>query len=378
MANEQTVEDKILEQVEFYFSDSNLPKDKFLLEQTKKSPEGWVPVSVIASFKRIQALSPQLSTVVNALKGSAELLEVKDDGENPPMVRRKLALPENLNQVTKKRSIYAKKFPLDASVDSVKTFFAPYGKVLSVRLRYYMSDKKRKPKGSAIVEFSTEAEAAAVLHQKLKVGDADLHIQTLESWEQEKKQEAEEKKKKRKDAPKPETDEAEEEDSEEKKDLPNGYLSDSVVKIESIKSEGVSREDIMAAFKGINIETRFVDFNRGQTEAFVRLTTGGAAAAAQALSDKALELGGQRVVVHAITEAEANEYFTKVHEARQQKGGKGRKGGKGGKKQNQKNKGKGGARQKGGKANGAGPDAKKRKVEEAAGGASASSSSSSA
>ena len=41
------VDPKLKKQLEFYFSDSNLPKDKFLLMQTKKTPEGWVSLKVL-------------------------------------------------------------------------------------------------------------------------------------------------------------------------------------------------------------------------------------------------------------------------------------------------------------------------------------------
>ena len=32
---------KIIKQVNFYFSDTNLPTDNFLLTQVRKTPEGW-------------------------------------------------------------------------------------------------------------------------------------------------------------------------------------------------------------------------------------------------------------------------------------------------------------------------------------------------
>ena len=43
----QEQRDKILTQVEFYFSDANLPTDAFLMKKVKSNPEGWVPLGVI-------------------------------------------------------------------------------------------------------------------------------------------------------------------------------------------------------------------------------------------------------------------------------------------------------------------------------------------
>lgn len=37
------VESKILKQVEFYFGDANLPRDKFLLERVQENEGGCIP-----------------------------------------------------------------------------------------------------------------------------------------------------------------------------------------------------------------------------------------------------------------------------------------------------------------------------------------------
>lgn len=81
---------EILKQVEFYFSDANLPRDKFLWQLTQSDPkgEGWVSISQIASFKRMQRFKP-VENIVAALRQSKELLEVSVDGA---FVRRKKPL----------------------------------------------------------------------------------------------------------------------------------------------------------------------------------------------------------------------------------------------------------------------------------------------
>eukprot|EP00775_Hariotina_reticulata_P003295 gene3295-3571_t len=53
---EDEVKPKLLKQVEFYFSDSNLPKDKFLRGQVEAHPEGYVDMSLIVSFARMREL----------------------------------------------------------------------------------------------------------------------------------------------------------------------------------------------------------------------------------------------------------------------------------------------------------------------------------
>ena len=57
------LESKIVRQVEHYFGDYNLPRDKFLKE-TIQTDEGWVPMDVMLKFQRLAGLSTD-SKVIN-------------------------------------------------------------------------------------------------------------------------------------------------------------------------------------------------------------------------------------------------------------------------------------------------------------------------
>lgn len=48
---------KIKKQVEFYFSDSNFRKDKFLREKANADPDGFVPITVLLTFNRLKSLT---------------------------------------------------------------------------------------------------------------------------------------------------------------------------------------------------------------------------------------------------------------------------------------------------------------------------------
>lgn len=41
-------------QIEFYFSDSNLPRDAFLLSAVEEAPDGYVSLALICTFKRMR------------------------------------------------------------------------------------------------------------------------------------------------------------------------------------------------------------------------------------------------------------------------------------------------------------------------------------
>ncbi|KAF3500688.1 hypothetical protein F2Q69_00040300 [Brassica cretica] len=67
---------KILTQVEYYFSAHNLSKDKHLRGQM--NDDGWVPVRIIAGFRRLAELTDNIQTILEALR-SSEVVEIKGE-----------------------------------------------------------------------------------------------------------------------------------------------------------------------------------------------------------------------------------------------------------------------------------------------------------
>ena len=63
---------KIVKQVNFYFSDTNLPTDHFLLREVKKTPEGWGAHAVVRHKLGVQSPDCQLksSNGLQCLSGS--------------------------------------------------------------------------------------------------------------------------------------------------------------------------------------------------------------------------------------------------------------------------------------------------------------------
>ncbi|KAI7884597.1 La-domain-containing protein [Lichtheimia hyalospora FSU 10163] len=183
---------KILKQVEFYFSDSNLPFDKFLWTLKEKNSEGWVPLATIASFKKMKMITEDLPTVVAAIRDQpSELVELDESGEN---IRRKTPV---VQQESISRSIYAKGFPLvDENAenpkeallqlqDKIDELFSEHGKVLAVRLRK-TDGKPSKFKGSVFIEFSTPEEAENAVTKSLQYDGNDLLLKTKKAYVDEK------------------------------------------------------------------------------------------------------------------------------------------------------------------------------------------------
>lgn len=166
---------KVLEQVEFYFSDANVTKDKELAKQIRRNDMGYVSIKWITSFRKIQALTQEWKAVSKVLLSSTEL-KVSQDRK---MVRRKHPIPKK-NDAFADKTVMASKLDLkEKSVDCVKSYFSMFGKVTLVRflqpgkafpddinalrLRNYSSPPKVE---MIAVEFDT-AEAAEDAVKKL-------------------------------------------------------------------------------------------------------------------------------------------------------------------------------------------------------------------
>ncbi|KAI3460425.1 hypothetical protein Pfo_017088 [Paulownia fortunei] len=75
-ANENPLTNMIVKQIDFYFSDDNLVKDNFL--RSNMDDHGWVPIALIASFRRVQQLTKDIPVILESLRYST-VVEVQGD-----------------------------------------------------------------------------------------------------------------------------------------------------------------------------------------------------------------------------------------------------------------------------------------------------------
>uniref|UniRef100_A0A8R1HIM2 HTH La-type RNA-binding domain-containing protein n=1 Tax=Caenorhabditis japonica TaxID=281687 RepID=A0A8R1HIM2_CAEJA len=73
---DDTLKEYVRNQIEYYFSKDNLQKDFFL--RRKMSPEGYLPVALIASFPRVRTLTEDQTLIADALRDS-EKVELSPD-----------------------------------------------------------------------------------------------------------------------------------------------------------------------------------------------------------------------------------------------------------------------------------------------------------
>ncbi|CAL4886769.1 unnamed protein product [Urochloa decumbens] len=192
----------VLRQVEFYFSDSNLPRDKFLRETVEQSDDGLVSLALICSFSRMKshlgldaAVKPEtvpeetVLAVAEVLRRSPAL-RVSEDGKKIGRASELLKPDEVIEQVDS-RTVAATPLPYNVKLEDVKSFFAQHAKVNSVRLPRHIANKKHFC-GTALVEFSEEEEAKKVLENSLVFAGAKLEIRPKKEFDAEQESKREE------------------------------------------------------------------------------------------------------------------------------------------------------------------------------------------
>ncbi|KAF8677827.1 hypothetical protein HU200_046417 [Digitaria exilis] len=192
----------VLRQVEFYFSDSNLPRDKFLRETVEQSDDGLVSLALICSFSRMKShlgldatLKPEtvpeetVLAVAEVLRRSP-VLRVSEDGKKIGRASELLKPDEIIEQVDS-RTVAVSPLPYNVKLEDIQSFFAQYAKVNSVRLPRHIASKKNFC-GTALVEFSEEEEAKKVLENSLVFAGANLEIKPKKEFDAEQESKREE------------------------------------------------------------------------------------------------------------------------------------------------------------------------------------------
>eukprot|EP01114_Cavostelium_apophysatum_P008925 TRINITY_DN2196_c0_g1_i1.p1 TRINITY_DN2196_c0_g1~~TRINITY_DN2196_c0_g1_i1.p1 ORF type:complete len:483 (+),score=115.27 TRINITY_DN2196_c0_g1_i1:380-1828(+) len=113
----------IAQQMEYYLSDRNLVKDKFLREQLQKAGEdGYLPLETFTSFPKMRKISTNTDLIRQVLR-SSEVLDINAEGT---MVRRRVPfVPPNKTKKSKSKSKAASAgAPTSPKADSPPTSLA--------------------------------------------------------------------------------------------------------------------------------------------------------------------------------------------------------------------------------------------------------------
>lgn len=283
-----SVASRIVSQVDFYLSDANMPRDKFLRELASKDADGWMPVDVIASFSRMKALCEDLEEVKRALRGAeSAVFETDEEGG---MIRRRKPMPEAQDSMAK--AAYVKGFPVTCSLDDLLAFFKSHGKAVeAIRMRRF--PKSKDFKGSIFVEFASESDQQAFLADAPKSYDQEhqLTVMSKMAYFESKNSNA----KNNVDV------EAEFER------LANDYSKGCILKLEGVP-ENTPHQDVKKAVADLlAVEVAFVE-QQQDGAVFVRLKEPKAAELVSLINEKGL-LSGHQITASETNEEEEAKYY---------------------------------------------------------------------
>uniref|UniRef100_A0A1A9VZX2 Uncharacterized protein n=1 Tax=Glossina brevipalpis TaxID=37001 RepID=A0A1A9VZX2_9MUSC len=300
----------IIRQVEYYFGDSNLCRDKFLIDQISKNEEGWVDLSVLLTFKRLAALSTDPAVIVNALMKSDEgLVEVSED-KNQLRRHPERPLPERNEERRKElmaRTAYVKGFPVDSDMNTIVDYFNAYEKVVHIYMRKYLDKptKQYKFKGSVFATFETKEQAENFIEKaEATYNNKKLMCKWQEKYLADKKEElkTKNKRKEKKGMQKVEKDG-------EKIVLPKG----AIVYFEGASDE-ITREDIREVVeKRGDWEIAYIEFCRGEKNGKIRFSAEGTAEKfLEKLENKKMKVKDVEIELRALSEDEEKAYLAKA------------------------------------------------------------------
>jgi la-related protein 6 len=124
------LQEKIVKQVEWYFSDENLLKDSFLMKHITRNKQGYVSLKLVASLRKVKTLSKDWRVVLECLKHS-DFLALN---EEETKVRRTSPAPQVDFSHIAKTLLITNYHDQEPNLEDVKEHFGKYGDLVQVRL----------------------------------------------------------------------------------------------------------------------------------------------------------------------------------------------------------------------------------------------------
>ncbi|EPZ31263.1 hypothetical protein O9G_000908 [Rozella allomycis CSF55] len=132
----------IKEQLEFYFSDANMSKNRFIIDKMEEN-NGWLPVEILLTFNKLKSMECTPSHIRNAVLLS-NLLELNPEGT---CIRRIIPF-QRIN--SDDRTIYIEPLPCNVTHEDLHEYFKP----LKVAFAAVPKQESGKVRGYGFIEFN--------------------------------------------------------------------------------------------------------------------------------------------------------------------------------------------------------------------------------
>lgn len=304
----------VMKQLKFYFSDSNLPRDKFLKGLVDTSDEGWIDFATIAKFKRMVTLCPSQDLAILGgviREDGSDFLEVNEDNSK---IRRSPKHPLPAESQFEKRAIYIKGWDLQGTtIDTVEKYFTDKGyKVLQVRLR--RAPMTREFKGSTFIEMGSVEEATRCVAEKHSLGDRELLVEMKAAYHERKSAERKERRKQKAG----DNGAGPSEDAAAAAAPTDSYDKGCVLAFEGVTDE-TSREDLKEIFEKHGTVS-WIDFQRGDSAGEIRFAAAGEAIKVKEAYESApAEIQGKVPTLRVLEGEDEKAFWAKVAESKRQR-----------------------------------------------------------
>ncbi|KAH3869873.1 la-related protein 7-like [Dreissena polymorpha] len=162
----KSVYSNIRNQMEFYFSDANLRKDRFLKKAIDATSDGYIALETFLTFNKIKTLTEEVHVLAEAIHNKSQMLQV-----NAEKTHVKRTTPIQCDVNVDDRTVYVECLPHNVDHEWVRKVFSACGKVAYVSLPRYNSTGDLK--GFAFIEFET-TEGAEMACKELNNPPADF------------------------------------------------------------------------------------------------------------------------------------------------------------------------------------------------------------
>ena len=155
--NDEDLSDRIRKQMEFYFGDANLSKDKFLRDLTMNNKKGYVDLTIFLNFKKVKSFlynEPDKSKQLYALSSAIENSKILSLNKAKTKVKRKIPFDQSEidEDLTTEKTIYIENFPETVDHEGLAKVFSKVGTILHISIPRYPDSKA--PKGFAFIQYS--------------------------------------------------------------------------------------------------------------------------------------------------------------------------------------------------------------------------------
>ncbi|CAN1278383.1 La-related protein 6C [Linum perenne] len=143
---------RIVKQAEYQFSDMSLLANESMSKHLGKDPEGYVPIYVIASTKKMKSLTSNHHLITQALRTSPKLV-VSEDGRK---VKRKIHFTEKDRDDLQSRTVVVENLPDDHSHQNLEKIFGVVGSVKTIRICHPQESTSSRSKSDFFMSNKVE------------------------------------------------------------------------------------------------------------------------------------------------------------------------------------------------------------------------------